>query len=65
MEIAREQKALSLELRAARDLARLLAEVGERQQATDLLAPLYDAFTEGFETSDLKEARALLDELQA
>jgi predicted ATPase len=65
MEIAREQKALSLELRAARDLARLLAEVGERQQATDLLAPLYDAFTEGFDTSDLKEARALLDELQA
>jgi class 3 adenylate cyclase/predicted ATPase len=65
MEIAREQKALSLELRAVRDLARLLAEVGERQQATDLLAPLYDAFTEGFDTSDLKEARALLNELQA
>jgi predicted ATPase len=56
---------LSLELRAARDHARLLAEVGERQQAKDLLAPLYDAFTEGFDTSDLKEARALLDELQA
>jgi class 3 adenylate cyclase/predicted ATPase len=65
MEIARQQEALSLQLRAARDLARLLAEEGERQQAADLLVPLYRAFTEGFDTSDLKEARALLDELRA
>jgi len=49
----------------ARDLARLLAEEGERRQAADLLAPLYSAFTEGFDTSDLKEARTLLDELRA
>jgi predicted ATPase len=65
MEIARQQEALSPQLRAARDLARLLAEEGERRQAADLLAPLYSAFTEGFDTSDLKEARTLLDELRA
>jgi class 3 adenylate cyclase/predicted ATPase len=63
MEIARQQEALSLQLRAARDLARLLAEQGERQQAVDLLAPLYGEFTEGFGTADLEEARALLGEL--
>jgi hypothetical protein len=42
-----------------------LSEQGERQQATDLLATVYGAFTEGFETLDLKEAKALLDELGA
>ena len=62
MEIARQQEALSLQLRAARDLARLLAERGERQQAADLLAPIYSAFSEGFETLDLVEAKTLLDE---
>ena len=65
MEIGRQQGALSLQLRAARDLARLLAEQGERRQAGDLLAPLFGAFTEGFDTPDLQEAKALLDELRA
>lgn len=64
MEIAGEQEALSLQLRAARDLARLLADAGERRQAADLLAPIYGAMTEGFDTPDLVEARALLDELR-
>ena len=65
LEIARQQEALSLELRAARDLASMLAERGERQEAHDLLAPVYGWFTEGFDTPDLKEAKALLDELRA
>jgi predicted ATPase len=52
------------ELRAATSLARLWAEQGERQKAYDLLAPVYDWFTEGFETGDLKDAKALLDELR-
>jgi predicted ATPase len=51
------------ELRAATSLARLWAERGKRDQAHDLLAPVYDWFTEGFDTRDLKDARALLDEL--
>jgi predicted ATPase len=63
LEIARRQKAKSLELRAARDLARLMADRGEGQQAADLLSPVYGGFTEGFDTADLKEAKALLDEL--
>jgi hypothetical protein len=50
LDIARQQEARSLELRAARDLASMLAERGERQQAYDLLAPVYDWFTEGFAT---------------
>jgi predicted ATPase len=53
-----------LQLRAARDLAQLLAERGERQLAADLLAPIYGDFTEGFDTPDLVEAKALLDELR-
>ena len=65
LEIAREQRALALQLRAGRDLARVLIEQGEIQQATDLLAPIYAEFTEGFETPDLLEARALLNELKA
>lgn len=52
------------ELRAATSLARLWAERGERQKARDLLAPVYGWFTEGFDTLDLKEARALLGELR-
>ena len=52
------------ELRAARDLARLWASQGERRNARDLLGPIYGWFTEGFETTDLKEAKALLDELR-
>jgi predicted ATPase len=51
------------ELRAAASLARLRADQGERQKAHDLLGPVYGWFTEGFDTADLKEARALLDEL--
>jgi class 3 adenylate cyclase/predicted ATPase len=65
LKIARQQEARSLELRAARDLASLLAGRDERQQAHDLLAPVYDWFTEGFDTPDLKEAKALIDKLLA
>jgi predicted ATPase len=61
--IARAQKAKSWELRAAASLARLWRDQGKRQQARDLLAPVYGWFTEGFDTSDLKEAKALLDGL--
>ena len=61
--IAQAQQAKSLELRAAGDLARLLGERGRRAEARDLLAPVYGWFTEGFDTADLKEAKALLDEL--
>jgi predicted ATPase len=61
---AGQRGARSLELRAAVRLARLDAEDGERHQANDLLAPVYGWFTEGFETKDLKDARALLDELR-
>jgi hypothetical protein len=63
IEVALRQEAKLLELRASRDLARLWAEQGERQRALDLLAPVYDWFTEGFETPDLVEAKALLDGL--
>jgi class 3 adenylate cyclase/predicted ATPase len=63
LQIARQQEAPSLELRAARDLASMFAERGERQQAAELLAPVYGWFTEGFDTADLKDAKALLDEL--
>ena len=63
LEISQQQEALSLQLRAARDLASLLADRGERRQGYDLLYPIYSRFTEGFETADLKEARALLDQL--
>jgi predicted ATPase len=61
--IARSQSARSLELRAARDLADLWRDQGKRDEARDLLAPVYGWFTEGFDTLDLKEAEALLDEL--
>jgi predicted ATPase len=63
LEVARAQEARSLELRAACDLARLWAEQGRRSEARDLLAPVYGWFTEGFDTADLKEAKALLDTL--
>jgi class 3 adenylate cyclase/tetratricopeptide (TPR) repeat protein len=61
--IAQAQQAKSLELRAARDLARLWGEQGRRTEARDLIAPVYSWFTEGFDTADLKEAKALLDQL--
>ena len=60
---AREQSARSLELRAATSLARLWRDQGKRDEARDLLAPVYGWFTEGFDTRDLKEAKALLDEV--
>src|SRR5450755_130283 len=63
--IARAQQAKSWELRAATSLARLWRDQGKRQEANDLLAPVYDWFTEGVDTRDLKEAKALLDELGA
>jgi predicted ATPase len=65
LEIARSQESPSLQLRAASDLARLLAERGERQEAADLLAPIYGWFSEGFCMPDLKEAKTLLNELGA
>src|SRR5271165_6290376 len=61
--IAREQQAKSWELRTATSMARLWRCQGKRQQARDLLAPIYGWFTEGFDTIDLKQAKALLDEL--
>jgi class 3 adenylate cyclase/predicted ATPase len=63
LEIARQQQAKSWELRAATSLARLWGEQGRRTEAHDLLAPVYGWFTEGFDTADLKDAKALLDEL--
>ena len=61
--IAREQGARSLELRTATSLARLWRDQGKRVEARDLLAPIYAWFTEGFDTQDLLDAKALLDEL--
>jgi predicted ATPase len=58
--VAREQQAKSWELRAAMSMARLWRDQGKRQQAHDFLAPVYGWFTEGFDTLDLKEAKALL-----
>ena len=63
LDIARNRQAKSLELRAATSLARLWQQQGKRQEAHDLLAPVYNWFTEGFDTADLKDAKALLDEL--
>ncbi len=63
LEIAQKQQAKSWELRAAASLARLRRDQGRRAEARDLLAPVYSWFTEGFDTPDLNEARALLDEL--
>jgi predicted ATPase len=63
--IARRQQAKSWELRAATSLARLWQQQGKRAEAYDLLAPIYGWFTEGFDTADLQEAKALLEELGA
>ena len=63
--VARQQQAKSWELRAAMSLARLWRDQGKVQQARELLAPAYGWFTEGFDTRDLKEAKALLDALAA
>ena len=63
--VARQQQAKSWELRAAMSLARLWRDQGKVQEARELLAPVYGWFTEGFDTRDLKEAKALLEELAA
>ena len=65
VELAEEQGAFLLKLRAATSLARLWRDQGKVQQARELLAPVYGWFTEGFDTRDLKEAKALLEELAA
>ncbi len=62
--IAQSQQAKSLELRAATNLAKLWQQQGKRQEAHDLLTPVYNWFTEGFDTLDLKDAKALLEELE-
>ena len=64
-ETARRQSAKSLELRATMSLARLLEKQGRRDEARAMLAEIYGWFTEGFDTADLKDAKALLDELSA
>ncbi len=63
--VARQQQAKSWELRAAMSLARLWRDQGKVLQARELLAPVYGWFTEGFDTLDLKEAKALLEDLGA
>jgi predicted ATPase len=63
--VARTQQAKSWELRAAMSMARLWRAQRRREEARELLAPVYGWFTEGFETLDLREAKALLDELHA
>ena len=65
LDIARHQQAKSLELRAATSLARLWQSQDKRQDATELLASVYEWFPEGFDTADLTDARSLLDELDA
>jgi predicted ATPase len=65
LEVAGAQQAKSWELRAAMSLARLWRDQGKPQQARELLAPVYGWFTEGFDTRDLKQAKALLQELVA
>jgi predicted ATPase len=61
--VARAQQAKSWELRAAMSMARLWRDQGKRNEARDLLTPVYNSFTEGFDTLDLKEAKALLEML--
>src|SRR4029453_17443030 len=65
LDVARRQEAKSLELRAAMSLARLWQQQGQRTAAYALLAPIYGWFTEGFDTADLQEPKALLDEIGA
>jgi predicted ATPase len=62
LDVARRQEAKSLELRAAMSLARLWQQQGKQAEARELLAPIYGWFTEGFDTADLQEAKALLEE---
>ena len=62
LEIAYRRQAKSLELRVAICLSRLWQQQGKREEARELLAPIYGWFTEGFDTADLQEAKALLEE---
>ena len=62
IEISRRQKAKSWEMRATTSLARLLVKQGKRDEARAMLAEIYNWFTEGLDTADLKDAKALLDE---
>ena len=64
VDVAQEQRGRSLELRAAMSMARLWRDQGKVREARELLAPVYGWFTEGFDTRDLKEAKALLQELR-
>lgn len=64
IEIAHRQQAKSLELRAVTSLSRLWQQHGKREEARQMLTEIYNWFTEGFDTADLREARALLDELE-
>jgi predicted ATPase len=63
LDVARRQQAKSLELRAAMSLSRLWQQQGKQAEAHALLAPVYGWFTEGFDTADLQEAKALLEDL--
>ena len=63
LDIARCQEAKSWELRASTSLARLWQKQGKKDEARELLAPVYEWFTEGFDTADLKDAQVLLEEL--
>jgi predicted ATPase len=63
IELAQQQEGKSWELRAATSLARLWQQQGKTTEARDLLAPVYNWFTEGFDTADLKDAKTLLDQL--
>ena len=63
--VARQQEAKSWELRSAMSMARLWRDQGKRDEARELLAPVYGWFTEGFDTLDLKEAKSLLDQLSS
>ena len=65
IDLARGQQAKSWELRAATSLSRLLGSQHRREEARTMLAEIYNWFTEGFDTADLKDAKALLDELSA
>jgi predicted ATPase len=65
IEIARQQQAKSWELRAVMSLSRLWQQQGKKKEARQLLAEIYNWFTEGFDTKDLQEAKALLAELRA
>ena len=65
LDVAREQQAKSWELRTTTSLARLWQSQGKRKEALELLKPVYDWFTEGFDTKDLKDAKAFVAELMA